>query len=154
MSSASVRSLPFLSFIVPIFAWNVPLVILGICSNFLEEISSLSHFIFVVVVVSIVFLYFCQVGSLYSEILLETPRSDLFSCESTVFVIFKDKIYFYFVWNKLKYCLKSYVEKTRRKYVQILEMDADERWNYGKFFLLLPYPFLYFLSFLQWTYIT
>ena len=38
--SASVRSIPFLSFIVPIF---------GI-SNFLEEISSLSH--------SIVFLYF------------------------------------------------------------------------------------------------
>ena len=26
MSSASVRSIPFLSFIVPIFAWNVPLV--------------------------------------------------------------------------------------------------------------------------------
>ena len=38
MSSASVRPLQFLSFIVPIFAWNVPLV-----SNFLEEISSLSH---------------------------------------------------------------------------------------------------------------
>ena len=45
ISSASVRSIWFLSFIVPIFAWNVPLV-----SNFLEEISSLSH--------SIVFLYF------------------------------------------------------------------------------------------------
>ena len=43
--SASVRSLPFLSFIEPIFAWNVPLV-----SNFLEEISSLSH--------CTVFLYF------------------------------------------------------------------------------------------------
>ena len=46
ISSTSVRSIPFLSFIVPIFAWNVPLV-----SNFLEELSSLSH--------SIVFLYFC-----------------------------------------------------------------------------------------------
>ena len=45
LSSASVRSLLFLSFIEPIFARNVPLV-----SNFLEEISSLSH--------SIVFLYF------------------------------------------------------------------------------------------------
>ena len=45
ISSASVRSTPFLSFIEPIFAWNV----LGI-SNFLEEISSLSH--------SVVFLYF------------------------------------------------------------------------------------------------
>ena len=44
-SSSSVRSLPFLSFIVPIFAWNVPLV-----SNFLEESSSMSH--------SIAFLYF------------------------------------------------------------------------------------------------
>ena len=44
--SDSVRSLPFLSFFVPIFAWNVSLVSL----NFLEEISSLSH--------SVVFLYF------------------------------------------------------------------------------------------------
>ena len=42
ISSASVRSISFLSFIVPIFAWNVPLV----PSNFLEEISSLSHSIF------------------------------------------------------------------------------------------------------------
>ena len=46
ISSASVRSLPFLFFIVPILAWNIPLSI----SNFLEAISSLSH--------SIVFLYF------------------------------------------------------------------------------------------------
>ena len=42
ISSASVRSV----LIVPIFAWNVPLISL----NFLEEISSLSH--------SVVFLYF------------------------------------------------------------------------------------------------
>ena len=47
ISSASVRSLPFLSFIVPILAWNV--CSLG-TSNFLEEISSLSY--------TIVFLYF------------------------------------------------------------------------------------------------
>ena len=46
ISYAYVRSLLFLSFIVSIFAWNVPLHI----SNFLEEIYSLSH--------SIVFLYF------------------------------------------------------------------------------------------------
>ena len=46
ISSASVRSTLVLSFIVPIFAWNIPLVSL----NFLEEISSFSH--------SIVFLYF------------------------------------------------------------------------------------------------
>ena len=38
ISSVSVRSLPFLSFIVPILAWNVPLII----PNFLEDISSLS----------------------------------------------------------------------------------------------------------------
>ena len=44
-SSASVRSIPFLSFIEPTFAWNVPLI-----SNFIEEIFSPSH--------SIVFLYF------------------------------------------------------------------------------------------------
>ena len=41
ISSASVRSIPFLSFIVPIFARSIPLV-----SNFLEEISRVSHSIF------------------------------------------------------------------------------------------------------------
>ena len=46
MSSASVRFIPCLSFIEPIFAWNVPYGI----SYFLEEISSLSH--------PVVFLYF------------------------------------------------------------------------------------------------
>ena len=46
ISSASVRSIPFLSFIVLFFAWNFPFVI----SNFLEEISSVSD--------PIVFLYF------------------------------------------------------------------------------------------------
>ena len=44
--SASVRSIPFLSFIEPIFAWNVPVVSL----IFFGEISSLSH--------SVVFFYF------------------------------------------------------------------------------------------------
>ena len=42
ISSASVRSVLFPSFIVPIFAWNGPLVSL----NFLEEISSVSHLLF------------------------------------------------------------------------------------------------------------
>jgi len=46
ISSASVRSLPFLSFIVPILAWNIPLISL----IFLKRYLSLSH--------SIVFLYF------------------------------------------------------------------------------------------------
>ena len=46
ISSASVRFIPFMSFIVPIFAWNVPFVSL----NFLEKISGLSH--------SVVSLYF------------------------------------------------------------------------------------------------
>ena len=46
ISSASVRSIPFLSFVKPIFAWNVPLVSL----NFLDKISSVFH--------SIAFLYF------------------------------------------------------------------------------------------------
>ena len=45
ISSASFRSVPFLSFIVPVFAWFVPLI-----PDFPEEISSLSH--------SVVFLYF------------------------------------------------------------------------------------------------
>ena len=46
ISSASVRSIPFLSFIEPIFAWNVPLVSL----IFLKRSLVFSH--------SIVFLYF------------------------------------------------------------------------------------------------
>ena len=41
ISSASVRSIQFMSFIVSIFAWNVPLI-----TNFLEEISSLSILLF------------------------------------------------------------------------------------------------------------
>ena len=45
ISSASVISIPFLSFIKPIFAWNIPST-----SNFLQGISSFSH--------SIIFLYF------------------------------------------------------------------------------------------------
>ena len=76
ISSASVRSIPFVSFIEPIFAWNVPLVSL----IFLEEISSLSH--------SIVFLDFfasiTEEGFLifpcYSlELCIQTELSFLFS---------------------------------------------------------------------------
>ena len=63
ISSASVRSTPFLSFIEPIFAWNVPL---GIC-NFLEEISSLFH--------STVFLYFFAL--ITEETFLISPCSSL-----------------------------------------------------------------------------
>ena len=40
ISSDSVMSLLFLSFIVSVFAWNIPWV-----SNFLAELSCLSHFI-------------------------------------------------------------------------------------------------------------
>ena len=74
--SASVRSLPFLSFIESIFAWNIPLVSL----NFLEAISSLSY--------SIVFLYFFAlvteegflISSCYSlELCIEMGISFLFS---------------------------------------------------------------------------
>ena len=37
ISSASVRSLPFLSFIVPIFAWNVPLVSLIFLKSYIKS---------------------------------------------------------------------------------------------------------------------
>ena len=59
ISSASVRSLPFLSFIEPTFCMKCSLGI----SNFLEEISSLSH--------SIVFFYFC--ASVIGESFLISP---------------------------------------------------------------------------------
>ena len=65
ISSASVRSILFLSFIVPIFAWNVPLI-----SNFLEEISSLSH--------SIVFL--CFLALMTEEAFLILPCCSLEPC--------------------------------------------------------------------------
>ena len=74
-SSASVRSIPFLSFSEPICAWNVPLYL-----NFLKEISSLSH--------SIVFLYFFAliteegvlISPFYSlELCIQTGVSFLFS---------------------------------------------------------------------------
>ena len=57
-SSASVRPIPFLSFIEPIFAWNVPLV-----SNFIEEICCLPH--------PILFLYFFSL--ITEEVFLITP---------------------------------------------------------------------------------
>ena len=41
ISSASVRSVPFLSFIVPIFAWNVPLVSLILLKRSLVFLSTL-----------------------------------------------------------------------------------------------------------------
>ena len=76
ISSASARSLPFLSFIEPIFAWTVPLISL----IFPEEISSFSH--------SIVFLYFftliteesCLISPWYSlELCIQMLISFLFS---------------------------------------------------------------------------
>ena len=82
LSSSYVRSILFLSFIEPIFAWNVPLV-----SNFLEEISSLSH--------SVVFLYFFAliteevflVSSCYSlELCIQMGISFLFSLLFTSFL--------------------------------------------------------------------
>ena len=60
ISSAYVTSIPFLSFIVPIFAWNAPLGI----SNFLEEICSLSH--------SVVFLYLF--AFIIEEVFLISPQ--------------------------------------------------------------------------------
>ena len=73
ISSASVRSIPFLSFIVPIFVWNIPLV-----SNFLEDISSLSH--------SIVFLYFFAV--ITEEGFIISPCYSLEVCIQMVYLSF------------------------------------------------------------------
>ena len=75
ISSASVRSIPFLCFIMPICEWKVPLL-----SNFLQEISSLSH--------SILLLYFFAliaeegflISSCYSlELCIQMLLSFLFS---------------------------------------------------------------------------
>ena len=79
ISSASLRSIPFLSFIKPIFCMKCSLAI----SNFLEEISSLSH--------SVVFLYFfasiTEEGFLISccyslELCIQMPISFLFPFNS------------------------------------------------------------------------
>ena len=70
ISSASLRSVQFLSFIVPIFAWNVPLVSL----IFLKR-SNLSHPIFF-------FLYFftlvTEEGFFISEMLLNHKKTQRF----------------------------------------------------------------------------
>ena len=42
ISSASVRSLPFLSFILPIFAWNVPLVFIIFLKRYIDFLILLS----------------------------------------------------------------------------------------------------------------
>ena len=76
ISSASVKPIPFLSFIEPIFAWNVPLV-----SVIFLKRSSLFH--------SVVFLYFFAliteegflISSCYSlELCIQMLISFLFSC--------------------------------------------------------------------------
>ena len=74
ISSASFRSIPFRSFIVPIFARNVPLVSL----IFIEEISSLSH--------SVVFLYFFAL--ITEEVFLISPRYSSFSAFRWVYLSF------------------------------------------------------------------
>lgn len=76
-----------------------------------------------------------QAGSLYSEILLETPpRSALFFYESSVFLIFKNKI-FLFHMKQFKVLFKNtcsyFIQKRLEENIdQMLEMDAYERWNY------------------------
>ena len=73
ISSASVRSILFLFFILPIFAWNVPLV-----SNFLEEIFSLS--------LSNVFLYFFAL--IIEEDFLISPCYSLELCIQGLYLSF------------------------------------------------------------------
>ena len=83
ISSASVRSIPFLSFIEPIFACS-----LGIC-NFLEEISSLCH--------SVVLYFFaliaeegCRISACYSlELCIQIPliMNHFFCCDWVISTI-------------------------------------------------------------------
>ena len=68
VSSAAVRTIPLLSFIVPIFAWNI---LFGI-SNFLAEISSLSQsmfssFFFCMVWLRKLYISFLFFGTLHSD---------------------------------------------------------------------------------------
>ena len=92
MSSASVRSIPFLSFIEPIFAWNVPLVSL----NFLEQISSLSH--------SVVFLYFFAL--ITEEGFLNSPCYSLELCIQ-MGVSFLSSFFFFFTFLFTAICKAS-----------------------------------------------
>ena len=72
IASASISCIPSLFFIVPLYAWNVPLVSL----NFLEEISILSH--------SIVFLYFFALVIEDEEGFLISPCYSLKLCTQMV----------------------------------------------------------------------
>ena len=111
ISSASVRSISLLSFIEPIFAWNVP-------SNFLEEISSLSH--------SIVFLYFFAL--ITEEGFLIFP-SDSFELCSQMGISFHFSFAFCFssfhpwhilkrVWEDCHHKLHVFKVKTEQHYVR------------------------------------
>ena len=66
-SSASVRFIPFLSFIKPIFAWNVPLVFLIFLKRFLVFPFLLFSFICIVNFESLSYLSWLFFGSLHSD---------------------------------------------------------------------------------------
>jgi len=93
ISSASVRSILFLSFIVPIFALN-----LG-TSNFLEVVSSLSH--------SIVFLYFFAL--ITEESFLISPCYSLELCiQMGIFFFFSFAFCIFSFHSLLNYGLASW----------------------------------------------
>jgi len=89
ISSPSVRSIPFPSFIVPIFAWNVPLL-----SLIFSKRSRLSH--------SVVFLYFFAligeegflISPCYSLELCTQMESFLFSLFLICFLFFFSLLFF------------------------------------------------------------
>ena len=86
ISSASIRSIPFLSFIVPIFAGNVSLV-----SVFLEQISSLSH--------SIVFL--CFLPLITEEGFLISPCYSLELCIKCMYLSFSPLSFASFLFSAI-----------------------------------------------------
>ena len=80
ISSASVRSMPFLSFIVPIFAWNVPLV----CLIFLKR----SLVFPIILFYSISFHWSLRKAFLSLFALFGTVHSDRYIVPSLLFLLF------------------------------------------------------------------
>ena len=104
ISYASLISLPFLSFIMPILAWNVPLV------SDLDEIAKLSH--------SIVFFYFL---ALFTYIHTYEFSVCVYVCVPYICVCIR--IYIHRKWNQyLKQYLPSYVHCNIVCNRQVMEM--------------------------------
>jgi len=105
ISSASVRSIPFLSFIVPIFAWNVPLVSL----IFLKGSLVLPILLF-----SSISLYWSLRKAFYFSLLFSgTPHSDGYSDGN----LYRTRWYSHLISHQSKHTLNIWSSSPAPRYL-------------------------------------